>query len=67
MGGESCTGLALEKDGRDQTENDPVMLCSGGFGADFTQNPLRAQYRPDLMHLPTTIGDTMVSSSSFWL
>merc|ERR1712127_436310 len=29
----------------------------GGFGADFTQNSLLAQYRPDLMHLPTTNGE----------
>jgi len=32
-------------------------LASGGFGADFTQNSLLAQYRPDLMHLPTTNGE----------
>jgi len=34
-----------------------VILASGGFGADFTQNSLLAQYRPDLMHLPTTNGE----------
>merc|ERR1712048_1455658 len=33
------------------------ILASGGFGADFTQNSLLAQYRPDLMHLPTTNGE----------
>ena len=31
-------------------EHGPVILCSGGFGADFTSNSLLAQYRPDLMH-----------------
>merc|ERR1712193_327770 len=34
-----------------------VILASGGFGADFTQNSLLAQYRPDLLHLPTTNGE----------
>jgi len=34
-----------------------VILASGGFGADFTQDSLLAQYRPDLMHLPTTNGE----------
>merc|ERR1719258_171745 len=35
----------------------PVILCTGGFGADFTANSLLAKYRPDLMHLPTTNGE----------
>ena len=34
-----------------------MILASGGFGADFTQDSLLAQYRPDLMHLPTTSGE----------
>eukprot|EP00438_Fugacium_kawagutii_P006677 Skav219089 [mRNA] locus=scaffold1574:93824:96882:+ [translate_table: standard] len=33
----------------------PPSLC--GFGADFTSNSLLAQYRPDLLHLPTTNGE----------
>merc|ERR1712113_354748 len=33
------------------------MGCSGGFGADFTQDSLLGKYRPDLMHLPTTNGE----------
>merc|ERR1719330_1348810 len=53
----SCTGLVYEKGGSDTTQKGPVILCSGGFGADFTQNSLLAQYRPDLMHLPTTNGE----------
>ena len=27
------------------------LVAGGGFGADFTQNSLLAQYRPDLLHL----------------
>merc|ERR1712032_1161759 len=57
MEGNVCTGLVYEKAGTDHTEYGPVILCSGGFGADFTQNSLLAQYRPDLMHLPTTNGE----------
>jgi len=32
----------------------PVVLCTGGFGADFSRNSLLARWRPDLLHLPTT-------------
>merc|ERR1712241_385357 len=53
----SCKGLVYEKGGSDINQMGPVILCSGGFGADFTQDSLLAQYRPDLMHLPTTNGD----------
>merc|ERR1719210_1779425 len=53
----SCKGLVYEKGGSDINQMGPVILCSGGFGADFTQNSLLAQYRPDLMHLPTTNGE----------
>jgi len=52
-----CVGLVFEKGGKDAKEYGPVILASGGFGADFTQNSLLAQYRPDLMHLPTTNGE----------
>ena len=34
-----------------------MLSDSGGFGADFTSNSLLAQYRPDLLHLPTTNGE----------
>merc|ERR1712194_523535 len=53
----AVTGLMYEKGGEQLQEYGPVILCSGGFGADFTQNSLLAQYRPDLMHLPTTNGE----------
>merc|ERR1719362_708939 len=53
----ACIGLVYEKGGIDIKEFGAVILASGGFGADFTQNSLLAQYRPDLMHLPTTNGE----------
>merc|ERR1719333_1145862 len=51
------TGLIYEKAGEEFTEIGPVILCSGGFGADFSNDSLLAQYHPDLMHLPTTNGE----------
>merc|ERR1712113_557910 len=55
--GGAVVGLTYEVRGADKNEYGPVILASGGFGADFTQNSLLAQYRPDLMHLPTTNGE----------
>merc|ERR1712117_67764 len=55
--GNACVGLVYEKGGVDAKEYGAVILASGGFGADFTQNSLLGKYRPDLMHLPTTNGE----------
>eukprot|EP00927_Polykrikos_kofoidii_P064404 TRINITY_DN595_c0_g1_i10.p1 TRINITY_DN595_c0_g1~~TRINITY_DN595_c0_g1_i10.p1 ORF type:complete len:1039 (-),score=122.65 TRINITY_DN595_c0_g1_i10:206-3322(-) len=56
-GSGACVGVVYEKGGRYFQEHGPVILASGGFGADFTQQSLLAKYRPDLMHLPTTNGE----------
>merc|ERR1711907_59208 len=50
-------GCIYEKAGVSTKEYGPVILCSGGFGADFGSDSLLAKYRPDLMHLPTTNGE----------
>ena len=50
-------GVEYEKGGKTYKEFGPVILATGGFGADFTSNSLLAKYRPDLMHLPTTNGE----------
>merc|ERR1712151_473796 len=47
----------MGKGGQNFNEYGPVIICSGGFGADFTADSLLAQHRPDLMHLPTTNGE----------
>jgi len=52
-----CIGLVYKKGGQTFQEHGPVILATGGFGADFTSNSLLAQYRPDLLHLPTTNGE----------
>merc|ERR1711920_276027 len=56
-GNTSVVGLVYSKGGEDIKEYGPVILASGGFGADFTTNSLLAVYRPDLLHLPTTNGE----------
>ena len=33
------------------------FFASGGYVADFANNSLFAQYRPDLLHLPITNGE----------
>merc|ERR1711937_202792 len=50
-------GCIYEKGGENFKEYGPVILCSGGFGADFGSDSLLAKYRPDLLHLPTTNGE----------
>merc|ERR1712045_410785 len=57
MNGNAVVGCEYRKAGQQFKEFGPVVFASGGFGADFTQNSLLAQYRPDLMHLPTTNGE----------
>merc|ERR1712066_936952 len=49
--------MGYTKGGKEFQADGPVILCSGGFGADFSNDSLLAQYRPDLMHLPTTNGE----------
>merc|ERR1712066_886082 len=53
----ACVGCVYEKGGSNVEIRGPVILASGGFGADFTANSLLAKYRPDLLHLPTTNGE----------
>jgi succinate dehydrogenase/fumarate reductase flavoprotein subunit len=45
------------KTNQNHSEYGPVVLATGGFGADFSENSILKQVRPDLMHLPTTNGD----------
>jgi len=50
-------GVKYEKDGKMFEEHGPVIISTGGFGADFGDDSLLKKYRPDLMHLPTTNGE----------
>merc|ERR1711959_312933 len=54
----NVVGCEGEKpDGKPFTEHGPVIICTGGFGADFSDDSLLIKHRPDLAHLPTTNGD----------
>jgi len=55
--GAHIVGCVYEKGGVETKEYGPVILTSGGFGADFGNDSLLAKYRPDLLHLPTTNGE----------
>eukprot|EP00913_Durusdinium_trenchii_P022521 g21156.t1 len=57
MNGRSVVGCEYRKAGKVIKEFGPMVLASGGFGADFGSDSLLATYRPDLLHLPTTNGE----------
>merc|ERR1712190_524163 len=46
-----------DKDGKSFKEYGPVIIATGGYGADFASDSLLGKHRPDLLHLPTTNGD----------
>merc|ERR1712232_775699 len=54
---DGVVGCEYEKGGVQTKEYGPVILCRGGFGADFGPDSLLATHRPDLLHLPTTNGE----------
>jgi flavocytochrome c len=55
--GDTVTGVEFEQDGKTFQEFGPVVITTGGYGADFTPESLLSQHRPDLAHLPTTNGE----------
>lgn len=55
--GDKVVGVEYVKGGQTLKQMGPVIIATGGFGADFSENSLLAKYRPDLMHLPTSNGE----------
>eukprot|EP00927_Polykrikos_kofoidii_P029496 TRINITY_DN25504_c0_g1_i1.p1 TRINITY_DN25504_c0_g1~~TRINITY_DN25504_c0_g1_i1.p1 ORF type:complete len:1044 (+),score=174.76 TRINITY_DN25504_c0_g1_i1:63-3194(+) len=54
----ACVGCVYSvAGGKDRQEHGPVIVCTGGFGADFSGDSLLALHRPDLLHLPTTCAE----------
>ena len=49
-------GCKYEKDGKITPAYGPVVLTTGGYGADFSDSSLLKTLRPEYMELPTTNG-----------
>ena len=56
-GNGTVIGVEYEKGGVLHQEYGPVVIATGGFGADYKPDSLLKKYRPDLQALPTTNGD----------
>ncbi|KAH8827964.1 fumarate reductase [Flagelloscypha sp. PMI_526] len=53
----AVTGVEYEYKGKTETAYGPVILATGGYAADFTENSLLKKHRPEYYNLPTTNGD----------
>ncbi|KAG6857766.1 hypothetical protein H0H87_004182 [Tephrocybe sp. NHM501043] len=53
----AVVGVEYLHNGKTGTAHGPVILATGGYAADFTQDSLLKKYRPELWDLPTTNGD----------
>ncbi|KAL2885327.1 Fumarate reductase [Ceratocystis lukuohia] len=54
--GNKITGVKYEHEGKSLSLDGPVVLATGGYAADFTDNSLLKKYRPDTWDLSTTNG-----------
>jgi succinate dehydrogenase/fumarate reductase flavoprotein subunit len=53
---DKVVGLEFVKGGQTFQEMGPVILCTGGYGADLGQDSLLTKYRSDIKHFPTSNG-----------
>lgn len=53
----SVVGVEYIHGGKTETAYGPVILATGGYAADFTEDSLLKKYRPEYYNLPTTNGD----------
>lgn len=53
----TVVGVEYEKDGKKTIVKGPVILATGGYAADFTEDSLLKKYRPEYYNLSTTNGD----------
>lgn len=54
--GNSVTGVTYSFNGEETVVNGPVVLATGGYAADFTEDSLLKKHRPDTFDLSTTNG-----------
>ncbi|KAF7973442.1 hypothetical protein HWV62_15138 [Athelia sp. TMB] len=53
----AVVGVEYEVKGKTETAHGPVVLATGGYAADFTEDSLLKKHRPEYYNLPTTNGD----------
>ncbi|KAH9163929.1 Flavocytochrome c [Lactarius sanguifluus] len=53
----TVTGVEYIQNGKTSSAFGPVILATGGYAADFTDDSLLRKYRPELWDLPTTNGE----------
>ena len=53
----AVVGVEYVKGGETHKAMGPVVIATGGYGADYTGSSLLARHRPELQSLPTTNGD----------
>ena len=54
--GNTVTGVTYELNGEEVSVDGPVILATGGYAADFTEDSLLKKHRPDVYDLATTNG-----------
>ncbi|PPJ51232.1 hypothetical protein CBER1_08045 [Cercospora berteroae] len=57
MDGNKATGVTYEINGEQFSVDGPVVLATGGYAADFTEDSLLKKHRPDTFDLSTTNGN----------
>ncbi|KIY71113.1 Flavocytochrome c [Cylindrobasidium torrendii FP15055 ss-10] len=55
--GDAVIGVEYTQGGKTQTLHGPVILATGGYAADFSEDSLLKKHRPEYYNLPTTNGD----------
>jgi succinate dehydrogenase/fumarate reductase flavoprotein subunit len=50
-------GIEYTRSGKTEQAYGPVILATGGYAADFTEDSLLKKHRPEFWDLPTTNGD----------
>jgi succinate dehydrogenase/fumarate reductase flavoprotein subunit len=56
-GSGGVTGVEYQRNGKTEIAYGPVVLATGGYAADFTDDSLLKKHRPEYYNLPTTNGD----------